>query len=129
MALDHHRPVPDPAERINPPAFAVDADALSSVSRLLDGLPGPRGPHPAPPSAAAIGHPGLAREIAAFDQRYRAVAAAMEADENTAAAHLARAAATYAGTEDGASARLAELDAARPPLGHSTGPDPDLRQV
>jgi hypothetical protein len=133
MALDHHRPAPDPAESINPPdqrpALAVDADALSSVSRLLDGLPGPQGPHPAPPSAAAIGHPGLARDIAAFDQRYRAVAVALAADDDTAAAHLARSAATYTGTENDASARLAELGGARPPLDHSTDPHADLRQV
>jgi hypothetical protein len=133
MALDQHRPGPDPAESINPPdqrpALAVDADALTSVSRLLAGLPGPQGPHPAPPSAEAIGHPGLARDIAAFDQRYRAVAVALATDDDTASAHLARAAVTYTRTENEASARLAELGGARPPLDHSTDPDADLRQV
>jgi hypothetical protein len=149
MALDQHRPAPGPSERINPldqrPVLVVDPDALNTAARYLDGLPGPQDPNPAPPPPAAIGHPGLARAVAAFDQRYRAVGLALASDDDTASAHLARAAATYTRADSEASSRLTELNVAPPPtdiprtgtdstdsnIGGQTSDDrhSDLRQV
>jgi hypothetical protein len=98
---------------INPPdqrpVLVVDPDSLNTAARFLDGLSSREGTDPAPPSAAAIGHHGLARAVAAFDQRYRAVGLALASDDDTASAHLTRAAAAYTRAESEASARLAEL--------------------
>jgi hypothetical protein len=116
MALDQPRPAPGSAytpDRL--PALVVDPDALSSAARILDDLPGPQRPNLAPPSAEAVGHPALARDISAFHERYRAAAFALATDHETTSAHLAGSAAAYDRAESDATARLTELRAAPPP--------------
>jgi hypothetical protein len=122
MASDEPRLASHTAESTEtldqPPVLVVDPDALNSAARFLDDPLGPQSPYPAPP-AAAIGHPGLAHDIAAFDQRYRAVELALASDDDTTSAHLVRSAATYTRAESEAFARLAEFSVAPPPI------DPD----